>query len=133
MTKRPSSTAIGYGVKRANKFGAKKTRIDGIVFDSKAEAMHYLVLKDRQRKGEISDLSLQPKFYLVVNGLKVGTYTPDFMYQEGGQWVAVDVKGFKARDFALRSKLFMALHPHIQLRVNGLPAKKPTYLKEKAA
>ena len=106
-----------------NKFGAKKTQIDGIVFDSKAEALHYLLLKDRQRKGQISHLSLQPKFYLVVNGLKIGAYTPDFLYIEGQKWVAEDTKGVKTEAFALRAKLFQALHPHIELRVNGIAAK----------
>lgn len=116
-----------------NKYHAKKTQFHGITFDSKAEGLHYLVLLDRQRKGEISEIELQPEFKLVVRGVVVGAYTPDFLYLEGPQLVADDTKGFKARDWPLRSKLFMALNPDIELRVNGVAAKKPTRLKAKAA
>lgn len=110
---------------RPNKYGAKKTQIDGIWFDSKAEGMHYLVLRDRERKGEINLLHSQREFPLVVNGFRVGSYTVDFCYTENGVAVADEVKGFKARDWSIRSKLFMALHPAIELRVNGVAAKRP--------
>lgn len=122
-----------------NKYRAKKTQIDGMWFDSKAEAMRYLVLKDRQRKGEISGLTLQPAFNLVVNDKLVSSYTADFGYLENKRPIVDDTKGVKARDWPIRSKLFMALFPHIELRVNGVAAKKPkppklpTRIREKAA
>lgn len=118
---------------RPNKYGAKKTQIDGIWFDSKAEALHYLLLKDRQRKGEITGLRLQPEYVLVVSGLKVGSITLDFGFFENGQYVVDDRKGVKPRDWPLRSKLFMALNPDIELRVNGVAAKTPKPPKARAA
>jgi hypothetical protein len=113
-------------VKRPNKFNARKTQVHGLWFDSSAEAMAYLVLLDRQRKGEINTLERQPIFNLIVNGKIVGTYRPDFTFYENGRKIAEDTKGFRARDFGLRSRLFQALHPDIELRINGKPLKQRT-------
>ena len=109
-----------------NKYNAKKTQIDRIWFDSKAESLRYLLLKDRQRKGEISQLCLQPMFWLIVDGVIVGTYTPDFGFTENLRAVVDDTKGgYRQEAFALRAKLFMALYPDIELRVNGVALKRP--------
>lgn len=116
-----------------NKYGARKTTIHGHTFPSKAEAMRYLVLRDRERKGEITGLMLQPKFDLIVNGMKVGTYTGDFEHFEGKQRVCEETKGVKTEAYQLRAKLFMALHPHIELRVNGVPAKRPKQIEKPKA
>ncbi len=35
---------------RRNKYGAKKTTLDGITFDSKAEARYYAALKQREKQ-----------------------------------------------------------------------------------
>ena len=119
-----------FPVKRPNKYNARKVQIYGIWFDSDAEGKHYLVLKDRERKGEIQMLAMQPRADLVVNGVLVARYTADFTFEENGRRIWEDVKGFKARDFAIRSKLFQALHPHIELRVNGTAAKRPKAAKK---
>jgi hypothetical protein len=116
-----------------NKFGAKKTVIHGVRFDSRAEAMHYLFLKDLQRKRAISGLILQPKYDLVVNGSLVGTYTPDFAYWENSKHVCEETKGVRTEAFNLRAKLFQALHPHIELRINGIAAKRPKPISEAKA
>ena len=108
-----------------NKYGAIKTEVDGIEFASKAEAARYWELKLLRASGQITGLTLQPEFALIVNGCKVAKYTPDFSYQENRVYVVEDTKGFKARDFAIRSKLFQALHPDIELRINGVAAKRP--------
>lgn len=113
------------GSERRNKYNARKVELDGHTFDSAKEANRYVFLKHRQRIGEITGLTIQPEFNLVVNGLKVSSYKADFGYFENGQAVIDDTKGFKARDWPLRSKLFMALFPHIELRVNGIKAKAP--------
>lgn len=39
--------------KAPNKYGAKKTVVDGVTFDSKAEARRYQQLKLMQQAGEI--------------------------------------------------------------------------------
>ncbi|GAA0767009.1 MULTISPECIES: DUF1064 domain-containing protein [Bacteria] len=77
-----------------NKFGAKRTEIDGIKFDSIGESKRYLVLKARLERGLISDLRLQ-KSYALTNpntGMKYGRYIADFVYFENGQEVVEDFK-----------------------------------------
>lgn len=95
-----------------NKYGAKKTIVDGIKFDSMREARRYQVLKARERVGQIAGLRRQARYDLEVNGVKIGRYTSDFEYEEDGRWVVEDVKSpatKKARDYVLRKKLMLAL------------------------
>jgi hypothetical protein len=75
--------------KRTNKYGAKKVEIDGYKFDSMAEGERYKFLKSIGTDG----LEPHPKYILNVNGVKIGTYTPDFQYQVNGELVVEDVKG----------------------------------------
>ena len=70
---------------KRNKFGAIKTTVDGIIFDSKKEAKRYEKLKAMKDRGEIRKLILQPKFllqeaFVTPDGEKIRpiTYTPDF-------------------------------------------------------
>lgn len=99
--------------KTRSKYGAVKTELDGITFDSKAEAKRYAELRILARAGLISDLKLQPKFPLEVNGLVVATYIADFSYRDGTQGVVVeDVKSAPTRTdvYLLKKKLMKALH-----------------------
>lgn len=101
---------------RRNKFGAVKQTIDGFTFDSQIEARRYGQLKMLQAAGEISHLRVHgefPKFKLVVNGVKISEYAPDFMYcDESGAVICEDVKGrpTRTRDYIIRKKLMLALH-----------------------
>ena len=49
--------------KKGNKY--KKVEFAGIKFDSKRERDRYMVLKDAERRGVISELKCQPKFTLI--------------------------------------------------------------------
>ncbi|MGG1639896.1 DUF1064 domain-containing protein [Paenibacillus sp. NRS-1782] len=106
-----------------NKYNAKKTIVNNIQFDSKTEAKRYAELEILERGGIISDLNLQPGFTLLEPFTKHGkkiraiTYKADFMYKEDGNTIVEDVKGFAARDFPLRRKLFDAKFPDLILRV----------------
>lgn len=95
----------------ANKYCAKAVTVDGIRFASKKEAAHYGALKIRLRLGEISDLRLQPKFPLAVNGVKICTYIADFEYTEvaTGERIVCDVKGVKTPVYRIKAKLVKAL------------------------
>lgn len=53
---------------KANKYGAKRTKFNGIWFDSKKEADFYAELLLRERLGEISDIQLQPQFKFHASG-----------------------------------------------------------------
>lgn len=102
---------------RRNKYGAKKVTTAAGTFDSQAEHKRWVELSLLERAGVISGLIRQPVFKLNVNGMHVARYTPDFQYIENGKIVVEDVKGYAARDFPIRSKLFQALNPDIRFAV----------------
>lgn len=96
-----------------HKFNAKRTEIDGISFPSKAEAHRYSELRLLEKAGEIEGLELQPKFPLLVNGVKVATYIGDFRYRvvkglSGSLTVVEDVKGVRTPVYQLKKKLVRA-------------------------
>ena len=62
------------GKPRRNKFGARKTVVGGITFDSKREAEYYAELKLREKAGEVHEIELQPEFRLIVNGNDCGRF-----------------------------------------------------------
>jgi len=93
------------------KYGAKKTEIDGYIFDSKAEASRYSYLLLLEKAGEISNLNLQPVFPLIINGKKIGKYIADFQYNDqDGNRVVEDVKGMATPVFRLKKKIVEAIY-----------------------
>lgn len=81
--------------KRANKFNAKRTTIDGQTFDSAGEGARFQMLKLRQRTGEITDLAAQVPYPLTApNGEVIGTYVADAVYFDcrARKWVVEDFK-----------------------------------------
>lgn len=95
-----------------SKFNNKKTLVDGRLFDSKAEAWHYLELKIAQTDGLIRDLECQPRYTLKVGGMKVCDYIADFRYVDvpTGETVVADVKGVKTAVYQIKKKLMRAVH-----------------------
>lgn len=86
-----------------NKYGNKKTELDGIKFDSKKEAAYYQELCLRKRAGDIMDFEVHkryeliPAFYNSQNErVRAMTYTPDFVIYHDGMVEIVDVKGGRA-------------------------------------
>ena len=85
-------------------------------FNSIKEHKVFADLKIRQRIGEIEALEPHPKFPLIVNGVKVGTYTADAAYKEKGVIKVVDAKGGKsqrgaaASDSRLRMRIAEAIY-----------------------
>ena len=106
------SGMIGENLKRS-KYGAKKTVVDGNIFDSQKEANRYVQLRYRLRLGEITDLKLQVEFPLEVNGKKVASYIADFAYYEYGVYVVEDVKSVFTRRlpvYRLKKKLMASIY-----------------------
>lgn len=85
------------GGSNARKFRNTPTISAGISFASKAEARRYDELMLLVHAGEIKELQLQPRFDLVVHGLKVGRYQADFSYRRTADDTPVieDVKGYR--------------------------------------
>ena len=107
------------------KYGNRKIIRDGIEFDSIKECQRYCELKLMQRAGLISDLQTQVKFELIpfqkvefpdgVATERATHYIADFVYQEKGQTVVEDTKGFKTKDYILKRKLMLWVH-NIRIR-----------------
>lgn len=93
-----------------SKYRAIRTEVDGIMFASKKEAMRYKELKFMLQEQRISDLVLQPKFPIEVNGKKICNYFADFLYQENGKQVVEDVKGVKTSIYRVKKKLTEAIY-----------------------
>lgn len=93
-----------------NKYGAKRTEVDGFVFDSKKEARRYSELKILEQTGQISNLRLQVPYPLKVNASLITTYIADFVYTEAGEEVVEDVKGKRTREYVIKKKLMLAVH-----------------------
>ena len=106
----------------------KKVEHNGIVFDSKEELEYYLLLLDREKKGEIEDLRIHKSFTLIPSyrlGAKIIkplTYEADFVFfdNELDCERVIDVKGFADDVFKLKKKLFDYKYQFI----NGLEVMK---------
>ena len=104
--------------KKTNKYGAKKTVVDGKTFASKAEARRYLTLRDMLRAGLIGDLVLQPAFILAPSVRFEGKrakpalrYIADFSYvNAAGVTVVEDVKGVETDTFRAKRHLMLSVH-----------------------
>lgn len=114
---------------KPSKYRNVKTVVDGIMFDSKAEAEYWLLLKAREAAGEIHDVRRQVSFSLFCpeihaicadtthdattdeHGrrtvfLEVARYVADFVFTENGVRRVLDrkTKGTRTRLFALKRK-----------------------------
>lgn len=97
-----------------NKYGNRKTVVDGITFDSRKEAKRYQELKLLEKAGEIKDLRRQVKYELIpsqkINGKVVERkveYVADFVYLQNGDIVVEDTKGIRTKDYIIKRKLML--------------------------
>ena len=108
-----------------SKYHSTPTVIDGIRFDSKAEANRYMDLKSLQNYGEIADLQCHPRFLLqeafVHNGERERAiyYEADFSFTDHENIYVEDVKGVKTEVYKLKRKLFIKKYPSIIFKEIG--------------
>lgn len=102
-----------------NKFGNRKTVVDGIKFDSRAEAKYYEQLKWLKKAKQIKDFKLQPIFLLQEAFKKNGNtirkieYKADFeIHNLDGSVEIIDVKGVETEAFKIKKKLFEKRYPY---------------------
>ena len=108
-----------------SKYGNRKVKRDGMVFDSVREANRWNELKLLEKAGEISDLERQVKFVLIPKQYskkeitKTGkpkvaerevSYVADFVYKKGDEVVVEDAKGFRTDEYILKRKLMLYIH-----------------------
>lgn len=117
------------------KYNAVSCVIDGVRFASKAEAERYCELRLLLRAGKISNLEMQPKFPISINGVKICTYVADFRYfsrddgpqNQVGHLHVEDVKGTKTPIYRLKKKLVEALYPGV--KIEEIHIKKRQFVK----
>jgi hypothetical protein len=111
-----------------SKYGNKKAKANGKVFDSRQERSRYYTLQVLEKAGEISELRMQvpfeiiPAIYETVEvQLKTKTkqvqklvqraahYVADFVYKDkDGNMVVEDSKGFRTPEYLLKKKMMRA-------------------------
>lgn len=123
------------------KYGNHKTyTTDGILHDSRKEALRWTQLLILERAGEISELKRQVEFILIPDqrepstevyqkGEKKGmpkegklierkvVYVADFVYidHRTNERVVEDTKGVKTKDYIIKRKLMLYIH-HIKIK-----------------
>lgn len=106
----PNAAQLLTRKKKAHKYKASPTVVDGIRFDSKLEAKRYGELKLLQRAGAIRGLRVHVSFLLAVNNVEVATYQADFVYEQNGQIIVEDTKGYVTPEYKIKRALMLALH-----------------------
>lgn len=107
--------------KKANKYSAQKTWVDGICFDSNKEADYYCQLKLLTRAGEIKGFCRQARFVVTegIGNMERGTeYVADFIiFNNDGTSRIVDVKGVKTNEFKLKIKALREKYPTLKVEL----------------
>lgn len=96
-----------------NKYNAQRVTIDGVTYDSQAEARRGQELAMLEKSGAISALRVHPRYLIIDRFVHSGHvvrpsfYEADFEYREGGRLIVEDVKGVVTEVFSLKKKLFL--------------------------
>lgn len=114
-----------------NKYKNKKTTTpDGIVHDSKKEALRWIMLCMLEKNGHIQNLKRQVTFELIPsqyetverygkNGKKLKdkkiliergvNYVADFVYYKDGKMIVEDAKGTRTKEYIIKRKMMYFL------------------------
>jgi hypothetical protein len=123
-----AALAARSGARRKSKYGvscASERTVDGVCFDSKAEAARWCVLRAMERAGRIKDLERQVSYvlcrpYTRKDGTRCRgvTYRADFRYLEAGtnKIVVEDVKGVATEAYRIKKAFLLAQHPDLNFR-----------------
>jgi hypothetical protein len=123
---------IRSGTMKRSKHGNRKVIYDGMTFDSKKEFRRWQELLDMEAAGKIQNLQRQVKFVLIPaqrdpdrigkrGGIIKGkvierevAYIADFVYEQNGELVVEDVKGYKGgvayNLFVMKRKMLLYLY-----------------------
>lgn len=90
--------------RRGSKYGSRRTG----GFHSAFEASVYQHLKDREERGEIQNLKTQVQVHMTLAKI---LYKPDFSFEENGETVYWEVKGFEGPLWRIKRRLWMYYGP----------------------
>jgi hypothetical protein len=105
--------------KSHRKYANEPTTVDGLRFDSRAEAKRWFDLLWRVKAGEIADLERQVRYVLIPKQARPSggverecAYIADFTYldKRTGRSVCEDVKGCATPEFRIKRKLLLLVH-----------------------
>lgn len=106
---------------KRSKYRSLKVAVDGITFDSHAEASRYTELRHLQRCGAITGLQTQVRFRLMAGAVPLKivsdgypggrsvSYVADFVYSQNGRQVIEDVKGMATPVYKLKRAIMSAM------------------------
>lgn len=115
---------------RQGKYGATRTEVNGITFDSKWEAHRYMELLQLERVDQIQDLQVHVPFGLHVRApdgetVRIASWTADFQYWREGRMVIEDTKSGPTR----RKEAYVLKRKHFEteygVRVLEVERNKP--------
>ena len=98
--------------KRRSKYNAKKTEVNGIVFDSAKEAQRYRQLLFLLKAGVIGLMERQVEFELNEGGTHSLKYLADFVYvrADTGEKVVEDCKGYRTKEYRKKKRLMKKIY-----------------------
>lgn len=114
LTEEEYRALTGAPEKKRSKYHNKKLEVAGETFDSRREYDYYLILKDREKRGEIKDLKRQVPIEIqrafidkVDKKHRAITYVADFTYYDLKDYQThyIDVKGFRTEVYKIKKKL----------------------------
>lgn len=101
-----------------NKYGNRKIKVGGEVFDSAREFRRWTELQILLKAKKIANLQRQVSFELIPSQKKDGkvveracTYIADFCYDdlENGEFIVEDAKGYRTPEYVIKRKLMLWL------------------------
>lgn len=92
------------------KYGAARVSLAGYSFASKLEAAVFQIYKAMESAGEISDLKIQQRVYLLRDPDIY--YIADFSFVRDGVLVFAEAKGMETPEWKLKKKLWIHFVPH---------------------
>lgn len=121
------------GIKKSaprHKYGARKTIVDGIKFDSQLEAKYYYHLMTLKQLDQVKEIELQPEFLIQDKKKYKGetirkiVYKLDFkVVYNDGYTEYIDVKGMTTPISQLKLKLVKGMYPDVNFKWVGYSVK----------
>lgn len=112
-----------------SKYHSTKVTYGGMTFDSRKEYRRYQTLQMLEKGGVITNLRRQVRYELIPNQYTMKTiqlktmqkqkqvlverkveYVADFVYEQDGQTIVEDTKGFRTADYIIKRKLMLWVH-----------------------
>ena len=108
-----------HGQTKPSKYRNQRTKIDGVLFDSKKEAEYYSYLRMMLLAHEIIAFNRQVEFILQEghDAVKPITYIADFLVIDKQRHpFYIDVKGMKTDTYKMKKKMLLAKYNGIDFR-----------------